>query len=66
MARQGILANEGEQNFSVIDAAEYIGVKGDEYYWQEHYPILVAKKSVAHADALLTALDSAMGEERGD
>ena len=58
MAMQGILANIEEKDFSLVDAAAYIGVETEDYDWRVHYPMLAAKKAVANADALLKALEN--------
>ena len=56
-AMQGLLSEENSIAQTKTDAAEILGVDVEDYDWKIHWPQLVAKVAVQHADALLAALE---------
>jgi hypothetical protein len=56
LAMQAELTNPS--GATIKEAAAYIGIEEKDYIWQTHYPILVAKKALAHADELLKQLEN--------
>lgn len=57
-AMQGFLSGNGLEGISVKDASRFLGIEESDWEPETHWPLFVAKKSVAHADALLEALSS--------
>lgn len=57
LAMQGLLSEENSIAQTKTDAAEILGIDPENYDWKTHWPQLVAKVSVQHADALLAELE---------
>ena len=56
MAMQSPVLNETLDAVSLGAAAEELGIPMKDYRCQEHYPLLVARRAVQMADALLAEL----------
>lgn len=58
MAMQALLAGDSMPVYTIGQISLELGIANHEYEAAEHWPLLVAKQSVKHADALLSALTS--------